>query len=1079
MKPIPNLSVFRRPFHASIIIPFILLSIFQVSAQIDLTVSGTVLDEEGKPLQGVTVIKQGTVSGTVTDVNGKYSINAASNDVLVFSFIGFITQEVPVNNRTRLDVSLEMDLQTLGEVVISGYGITTLREEVTYAVSRIDEESLKKTAPVSFTELLQGRAAGVSAISTDGAPGAGMSINIRGASSLSGGNTPLIVIDNIPYEPTDDDAVNPLAFINPNDVESINILKDASATALYGVGASNGVIVITTKRGKLGKPSINARVQYGIGEFARTLPTSSPQQYALHRALRHRGDNDGDYIVSPGAPGMWELVANPEDAAQYLEGQSPFDILENEYGLTNFEGTDWLDVITQNTTKQIYNLDFSGATENTNYYASYGYTFEDGAIINSSFDRVSGLLNLEQKLGNVVTAGLKLNYARSEYDGLLGDRRAQNAIAQINSLNPFINRDNVRGDREGLINNGGSGAGPESPEFRVNNTHSFRANDYFAGNANLAIKPLDWLELSVTGGLIVENFEREQFFPSALRFGAGTNGLARIQERRESRWVVQPRISMNNSFSGGHKVGATLVFEAKKQTRDQLITTYQQFDTEVLDEFTLAAAQSVVPDPSFEDIRAASFLTAVNYSFKGRYVLNASIRVDGSSRFINDKTGIFPAVSLAWNLGDERFMDFTGNFLSTLKLRAGVGVTGNDQINPLSGLSVAGISTVKYPFNDSPSTAIDPQPSQGVNNPRSIFGNPDATWETTTGINLGIDLGFLQEKFFLSANYYNNKTTDLLLSIQLPDYSGFNSSVQNLGEMRNQGVELEAITVNIDKADFTWRTNFNIAFNKNEILDLGGNPELGFKIIGTRGISANDVILRIGEPIGTYYGTIQGGVINNLTEKANDPRKNVGANDQQPGNVNFMDVSGNGVFDRNEYLPIAQALPLHTGGIGNNFTYKGFDLYAFLRWSFGNDVINDNINRARYLRGDQNPDSDILDDIWTRQNTNRNYHSVTGILTQRTNALFNRSEMVEDGSYLRLETVTLGYNLPGRMLGNLGLSRARVYFTGQNLAILTRYSWYDPEVNAAIGPNKALFPGLDRGSYPRARTFLFGLDLSF
>ncbi|HLP37678.1 TonB-dependent receptor [Lacibacter sp.] len=1040
-------------------------------SQNQLTVTGTITDnEDGLPLENATVSLKGSSLSTITGKDGKFSIKAASNDALVITYTGYEKQTISIKGQPVINIKLSKSGSDLGEVVIVGYGIRTFKKDNTAATSKIDKASLENTAPVNISEVLQGRAAGVNIVSNDGTPGAGFSINIRGLSTITAGSNPLIVIDNIPYTNSANDAFNPLASINPNDIESIDILKDASATALYGVGASNGVIVITTKQGKSAKPKFTFSSKVGFGELARTINTLSPKDYALYRAARYRseaGDNSGfatSYIPLPGQPGLWELLANPTESNKL--GLDAYDILKNQYGVTNFDGSNWLDLITQTNTRQFYDLGFSGSTQGgTSYFASLGYANEKGNIINSGFRRLSARLNLDQKISNVFSASLKFQYANSAYTGLIGDNRADNAIGQANFLNPFINRDNIQGSSEGVINNGGQGANPESPEFRVKQTDAKRASNSFNGNISVSAKPFSWLEFVLQGGVINDDSYRNIYIPSQLREAFTVKGRVDITDRRDTRFVFQPRMSVNKKF-GDHRINGTFVFEARKDIANQYFTRYEQFGTEVLGGYSLASAQSARTTPSFTDVRVRSYIGRIQYDFQSKYVLTVSTRVDESSRFVKDKTGVFPAVSVAWNIADEKFMDFASNVLSTFKLRAGYGITGNDQIPNNAGIPLGNISNVFYPFNNGLTTIV---------NPNNRFANPDITWETTKGINLGLDLGFLNDRFALTTNYYNNTNTNILLDIQLPGYSGFASSIKNIGSMRNTGFEFELVSRNATKGKLKWTTNFNISFNRNEILDLGGVPELGFKAVGAGGLP-NDVLLRIGQPIGVYYGTIQDGLVNTDLERYNSARK---TQDNNTGEFQFFDVNGDGIIDRDEYVPIAYTLPIHTGGMGNTLTYRGIELYAFLRWSYGNDNVNNNINRAFYLRGDNNLIQDVVNSIWNRQNQDANYQSTSAIFTTRINSLFSRSEMVEDGSYLRLETVRLGYALPAKWLKRFRIPSARISITGQNLFVLTRYSWYDPEVNTATGVNRGLFPGLDQGAYPRSRFLLFGLDLTF
>ncbi len=1045
-----------------------LLSTFSLNAQTN-KITGVVKDDTGQPLPGATIQIAGTTKGTLSDIDGNFTLEVAPDDVIKVSFVGFDTYKTKIGMATAYEIIMTTG-NVLEEVVVSGYGIETIRRDATGASSKIDKASLESTAPVSITEIMQGRAAGVNITSSDGTPGAGASINIRGFSSLSAGTSPLIVIDNIPYVINSSDATNPLATLNPNDIASIDILKDASATALYGVGASNGVIVVTTKKGVKGKPRINFSAKRGVGQITRPLEIMSPQEYALYRAGRVRaeaGDVGGliGNVPFPGQPGAWELIANPTGTNIDAD---PIKLLADQYGMTNYEGTNWVDLISRDAKKEFYDLSFSGATEGgTSYFGSLGYANEEGLIINSGFKRLSGLLNLEQKLSNMLTAGIKLQYTNSIYTGSVGDWRSENAIGQVVFLNPFINRDNITGVAGGLANNGGQGVQLENPQYRLNNLVANRGSDWLAGNFNLSLKPVAWLEFAVNAGLITDNSNRENYAPSFLREAQDVKGRVTLESRRDNRIVIQPRVSFNKKLKSGHSINATFIFEARKETQNGLNTRYEQFNTEILKASSLAAAKNVISSPNFQNKRDRSYIGRIQYGYKSRYILTASTRIDESSRFINDKQGIFPAVSVAWNASEEAFMKPLQKVLSTFKVRAGYGITGNNQIPVNAGASLANISNISYPFNNALNTAVAP-------NVR--FANPDVTWETTKGLNLGVDVGFLQDRFTLTTNVYRNVTTGLLLDIQLPAFSAFTTAIQNLGSLENRGLEFEVVSRNIAKGKrFNWTTNFNIAFNQNKILDLGGQPEIGFRNFGT-GATPNDAVLRVGKPIGVYYGVIQSGLINNDIERFNSTQK---IQDNNTGEFDYFDIDGNGIIERTEYVPMAYTLPIHTGGVGNTLSFKGFEVYAFVRWSYGNDIINNNINKAHYLRGDLNVQRNVVNDIWNRQNENRNYQSYSSIFTTRVGSLISRSEMVEDGSYLRLETVRLGYSIPTKLLRRYKIGTAKVYVTGQNLALLTRYSWYDPESNVASGSNRQLFPGVDQGAYPRTRTILAGIDLSF
>ncbi|MDA9555528.1 SusC/RagA family TonB-linked outer membrane protein, partial [Pelobium sp.] len=789
-------------------------------------ISGIIKDDQGEPLIGASVQNPTQKIILQTNLEGKFTIPAKVGESLTISFTGFETKIIKIDNLSPLNVVLIVKRNFLEEVVVSGYGIQTARRDYTGASSKIDKSSIVNTAPVNISEVLQGRAAGVNVVSNDGAPGSGFSINIRGNSSITAGGQPLFVVDNIPFVSSSDNDVNPLASINPKDIESIDILKDASATALYGVGASNGVIVITTKKGTEGKPKINFSTKVGTGKLNGDLGILSSQDYALFRANNARNfTNLGTRTLntnenkSPGAPNVWEIIANPEASKQYLGGVDPNDFLKSVYGINNYTQSNWLDLIVRNNFKQFYDLSFSGATKDgTSYFASIGTALEQGSLIGSGFKRYSSRLNLDQNFGKIFKAGLRLQYTNSIYDGSIGDWTSSNAINQATFLNPFLNRDNISGSNTVLSNNG-FGVPRENPEFKLKNTYSNRNGNNFNINLNVSAKPLKWLELNFTGGITTDKTGNNQYFPSYTLAGLGTNGRATLTNTGVSQIVLQPRVSINKWFNKDNIFNASFIFETKQKVYNQLYTNYTQFLNEALGINSIPFAQTVQSQPTYSRISSVSYIGNAQYNFKSKYILKASTRIDQSSIFLKNRTGIFPSVSFAWNMADEKFMEFSKKYLSLLKFRVGYGVTGNDQIRNNSGIPLAYKATQLYSYNDGIVAAVNPD----VN-----LANQDISWETTYGTNIGLDFGFLNDRITFSTNYYRNRTNGLLIYLQLPAYSSFTNVIKNIGSLQNSGFEFEAYSNNITNKNFSWTTNFNISFNRNKVLNLGGAPELGF-----------------------------------------------------------------------------------------------------------------------------------------------------------------------------------------------------------------------------------------------------------
>ena len=1009
-----------------------LLSFGQLYAQ--QTITGKVTSaEEGEPLIGVNILIQGTATGTVTDFDGNFTITAKPDETLQFSYTGYEEVQIQVGNRTNLNVLMESASELLGEVIVVGYGAVK-KSDLTGSVASIKSEDFLDAAPTSIQQALQGRVAGVQVVSNDGAPGGGVSIKIRGGNTLTGGNQPLYVIDGFPIFPGDDADFNPLGDLNPSDIESIESLKDASATSVYGAEGSNGVIMVTTKRGQAGKPKLSINAFTGLSELPSQIETLTGEQFVGR--MRDRIIEDG---TDPG-DSNWD---------EWYEER----IWEEPGAYTN-----WMDHISR--TARSYNVDasISGGDKNGTLYAfSVGYNTEEGVINRSEYNRLTTRLNLDQKVSDRLTLGTGMSYSLRNYGGMINDWTVQNALLQAVYINPFIPIDDPLGEAldEGFNVNWTA----QNPITYIEDIDFGKSFNRFIGNmyANYEITPDLTFRTSIGGNLEFRDIHK--FYPSTTRTGQATSGRINFWQNKNYNWVYEARLNYNKRF-GQHRINLTGVSETKKysfrseRTDATQIASSESLGLYAISSTTLPQAQTL----NLEEYTVQSFLGRINYNFKERYLLTASYRVDGSSKFgTGNKWGYFPAAAFAWRVSEEPFMKGNG-VVDNLKFRASFGVTGNNQIPQYQSLAL--LQEEVFSFGEQ--VAIGKSPNR--------VENSDLKWETTTQYNAGFDVGFFNNRLTLVADAYYKKTEDLLLLVELPTSSGFQTAIQNVGSIENKGLEFALSTVNFD-GKFKWFTDFNISFNRSKVLDLGENNEL--RLSSSIQNVADDILVRVGEPIGVYYGFIQDGVYNSATEVNN--AGNITVANRDPGETKFVDVNGDGVINNDDQVPLGYTLPNHIGGITNTFSYGGFDLNVFLRWSVGNDVVNGNLRYTTMTRTGNNLLASLADGWWSEVNPERNYHKQSAIKHEN----YFRSEYIEDGSFLRVENISLGYNLPGPMLDKMGVSTFRIYASVNNLRNFTRYSFYDPEVNSGTGTAAKVGPGLDKGVYPRSRIFRFGLTTNF
>lgn len=994
-------------------------------------------DNEGLP--GVNIHIKGTSIGTITDIEGRYSLDVPNNnDVLVFSFIGFAQQEVPVNGRSSIDVSLAEDVQALNEVVVVGYG-SQRKSDLTGSISSVkgDEVTLLPTQRVD--QALQGRAAGVMVMNTDGAPGGNTTIRIRGMNSINGGNNALVVIDGL--QGAD------LNSINPHDIESIEVLKDASATAIYGSQGANGVILITTKLGKTDKPSIDYKYDAGFATPTKLFDLMSAADYARN--------------------------INAVELSRNGDGVVPLPIF-SEAEIQEFErtgGTDWQDEIYRTALTQNHQLSIGGKTDKLNYMVSGGYLDQEGILINTAHQRYTLRANVNADINKWSAFGI--NWAGSKEltnSALFGGNTdwPNNPIGTAVKFAPTIPVYDENGNYSRASLFYGSPviwnplASAVEPLIERNTTR----NNI---NSFLEFKPLEGLSLRITGGARITERNNMQFLNNKTFVGLQNNGRGSTSSNSNT-FLQNSNILTYDKKIDKHHFTITAVAEQQYSKSESNWINSSDFLNHETGAYDLAGANIVKVGSSVSERVINSYLGRINYVLADKYLLTASYRADGSSVFgANNKWGYFPSASIAWRASDETFIKDLDLF-SDLKFRVSWGVTGNQAINPyqtLARISSGGY----YPYNGSEITDIGFYISAAA--------NPSLRWESTEQTNFGIDVGLFDGRLTLTADYYEKVTNDLLMPRELPLHTGLNSVIDNVGSMGNKGLEL-ALTGDPFIGNFSWNTGFNISFNRTTVLDLGPIDKMAFNAGGSgSGTNLPFMYLEVGQPFGNMIGWGYEG-----TWKEHEAEK-AAAYGQLPGDPHYTDLNEDGLINIDDQMVIGNSMPKFIFGWNNRLSYKGFDLMFQIQGKQGNDIFNiarisreesgSGTSKALLNRWTQdNPDSDIpaLIDQQTRQDANLT--STISFPTSSSNVI---SRWVEDGSYVRLKNVTLGYNLPRAIISKMQLSNLRVYASATNVLTLTNYQGYDPEVSSYTGNDAQL--GTDFNNYPQSKVFNLGINVSF
>lgn len=966
-------------------------------------ISGTVTDGQGEALVGVSIKVEDSTTGTITDLNGAWTLNVPADSRLTFTYIGYFPQTIRVSaDKSVYNITMTEDNQLLEEVVVIGYG-SMKRKDITTSISVVSTSDIDERPLIDAAQALQGKAAGVQVVQPSGAPGTGMSIRVRGATSVQASNEPLYVVDGIPSDN--------ISGLSPNDIETIQVLKDASSAAIYGARAANGVVLITTKRGQAGTPQVKLSAYAGISMLGKKIDALNIEQYKeLMKELR---------AVSSVAP----------------------DIPESEHRYT-----DWTDLFFKTGITQNYQLSLSNGTDKLQYFVSGGFSDEQGIVDKAKFQRYNFRTNIDSQQTKWLKLALNFSYSHtlgSWVNENSSSMRSGSILSVINTP-PFMQKWDP--ENPGQYDESAYGSRILNP-LAANDPDNTTTTDYLKGSLGLVFDLAKGLQFKSTFGINLSNEHWDYFLdPNTTSDGRASKGRVEESYSRNLEWLWENILTYDRSFN---KHNLSLMGGATQQRAIANGTSLAGFDLSASypDLHSIAAANQIDKDACTSYASAwslASFLGRVAYNYDSKYLMTVNFRADGSSRFApGHRWGYFPSVSAGWRISSEKFMQPLQEVVNDMKIRVGWGMNGNQSgIGNYDYLAIMSASRVT-PTTDNlyPGMAIAPYSA----------ANTELTWEKTTQWNAGIDVSMFNSRLTFSLDAYYKKTTDLLLTVSLPDNVNLPGGItRNDGEMTNKGMELALSSQNFTGA-FKWSTDFNISFNRNKLTKLGLNKVYYYaEMYETR---ENAIILKEGLPLGTFFGYISEGV------------------NPETGDIVYRDLNDNGVIDPGDRTTIGCAQPDFIYGMTNTFSYKGFSLSVFLQGSQGNDIFNASRIDMEGMIDFRNQSTAVLD-RWKRPGMITDIPRVGNVEN-----IHNSTRFVEDGSYLRLKTITLSYDFQPKWLKKISLSKLQAYVTGQNLLTFTNYKGYDPEVNAY--GSDAVAQGVDYGTYPQSKAVIFGLNVEF
>ena len=1015
------------------------------------TIAGTIIDDNGEPIIGANVIERGTTNGVITDMNGQFSLAVGNNATLQVSFIGYISQNIPVKNQTNFSITLSEDSQTLDEVVVVGYG-TMRKSDLTGSTASVKSEVLEQRTVTSVNQALSGKVAGVNIATNSGRPGGRATVRIRGNSSISVTNEPLYVVDGVilnvssPNTSRSDqtslvNGSSPIDFLNPNDIKSVEVLKDASATAIYGARGANGVIMITTKRGEgVSGTTVRYDTDFGLGILPRRLDVLNAEEFLKNEELAYANAVKYDPVGF--------AAGNYKDPGTKRTDPRLFDANGNP-----LYDTDWQDEAIQNAFSQTHQISVTGTKGNDSYGLSLGFRGEEGLIVKSSLKRYSGRFFLDSEVNKWLKVGgsLSYNYQDERQTDAMGDGGITVGRQIVEAL-PILPVKYADGSWAGNNDYPGMEGGNNPVHVATDRNYSLETKTML-GNVYANITLLKGLEFRSVLGTNMIDQKVKYYGGKQLIWISSPNGSAWIRNIKNTSWQFENYITYNNTFANIHRLTAMVGLSWQHVDNAYSRASGTGFQDDFFLYNNLGVATTQTAQSSVDAYGLNSYFARLNYNLKEKYLLTVTGRFDGSSKFgSSNRYAFFPSVGLAWRLSEEAFMK-PATFISNLKPRVSYGVTGNSETGPYA--SQGGLGNYTVIFNGAQSSGI------GV----SQLANPELKWEKTAQVNGGLDIGLFDNRLNIEADVYYKKTTDMLLGAPVPATSGYTSIVKNIGSMENKGFEFAINTVNISTKDFSWETSFNISFNKNKVLELGeGNDDI---FPGPDILSNSNNIIRVDEPVGSFYGYKRLGTWG-TAEEAEAAKYG-----KKPGDLKLWDKNNDGQINDADRIIIGKGIPDGYGTFSNTFRYKNFDLVVELQYMFGNDILDISKHSAEDRTGIANSYRTILN-AWTPENQNTMIAQIRPTGAGYTTNI--DSHFVEDGSFIRGRNLLLGYTFPRDLVQKIYLKNLRVYGSVQNFFVLTKYDGYDPEVSDAT---QSFAQGITVFGYPKPCTFTIGLNVSF
>ena len=1033
------------------------------------TITGTITDEHGDPLIGVNIQVRGTTTGAITDINGRYSVAVSGNQaVLIFTYIGFLQQEMTVGAQRTINIVMREDAQGLEEVVVVGYG-TQRKSDITGAVATVDPDKLRDRPVSNFGEALIGQMAGVQIQQVTGVPGGeGLIVRVRGNASITSSSEPLYVVDGFAMES------GAFRLISPNDIESIQVLKDASSTAIYGSRGANGVVIITTKRGQVGKPRVNLTVQIGTQHRANKIQMMNRDQYVeWFMDGRNQAWLDQPIISADPDKSPHTIYDSNERRSRYSSASTNFMIPDGnmqQYGyaynfydpasIASLPDNDWQDMVFRNAMTQQYELSISGGSDNTRYSFSGAYQKQEGIVIATDNERFNFRTNIISQPTKFLEMGVNLSsYISGGHEQANGKDAPIQYALNLPPIYPVRNEDGSWGSQ---VRNREIIAGDvANPIAIAEDYYRYRNRWGWSGSMYADVKLMQGLNYKITAYGSVQDNHNVRFLPTYLDLDGSR--APRVNEASDNRsvsrsWEIEQQVNFNKTFAQKHVLAAVLVNTFRRNTGSSSSMEMRNFPTDNIYFLTGGTERYSMSTSSGPDNAMISYLGRANYTYDNKYILTASIRTDGSSRFgKNARWGTFPSGSVGWRIGQEEFLKKI-EFLSDLKLRVSYGLVGNNRIGDF--VAIATLNTGQYPTGDKVQTAVTPTGS---------MYNEDLMWEKTLQSNYGMDVSFFNNRIRLEAEYFYSKSSALLLSVQLPRITGYSTQQQNSGSVENKGVELVLNTKNL-VGKFKWSTDFNISFIRNKVLELPDHrPRY------SSSANATDAYITMeGYPVGCFFGYIYEGVFLTQADLDKYPHQ---ATDKI-GDGRYKDVDGNGILNTLDKEIMGNNQPNYYGGLNNSFSYKNFSLNIQTTFSQGAQILSLWRRMCGIYHGDRNVIIEQLDRWRSPEQPGDGIH----FRPTRVPSGWQRdvsSAWIEDGSYFRIRSASLSYDVDSKLANRLFLRNIRVFVTGQNLYTWTKYTGFDPETSSEAGSNSGLSRGGDYAGYPAARAIIFGLNVGF